>query len=304
MSAAAKILVIGSSNTDMVVRCPELPGPGETVLGGEFIRVQGGKGANQAVAAARMGGRVIFAAKTGDDAFGAASIEAYGAEGIDTRFILREPGCPSGVALILVDRKGENSIAVAPGANARLTPDAADPALDELEPGDVLLMQLEIPIETVEHAARRGREKGARVILDPAPAPKRGLSDILYRNTDFILPNEREAGALTGCESARAMAGRFLERGVRHALVTLGGRGVVHAAGGDCELYPAYSVPVADSTAAGDAFAGALAAMLAAGKDVEEAAALAQKAAAISVTRPGAQPSLPKLDEIARFSFS
>ncbi|MBN2327465.1 MAG: ribokinase [Candidatus Omnitrophica bacterium] len=295
------IYVIGSSNTDMVVQCKKLPRPGETVLGGEFFRANGGKGANQAVAAARLGGKVTFVCHVGDDAFGRESLEAYKREDIDVSRITVDPGGPSGVALILVGEGGENMIAVASGVNAKVSPENVEFLHEVLTPGDIVLMQLEIPVETVMYAARIGREKDAVVILDPAPAPPEGMPETIYPLLNYILPNQHEATMLLGSEDEPAkMAQEFHKRGVRHAIITLGDEGVVLSAElGDFEL-PSHYVTAVDATAAGDAFAGALAVALAEEYKTREAIAFAQIAAALSVTRRGAQPSLPKREEVEK----
>ncbi len=297
-----RIFVIGSSNTDLVVKCSKLPGPGETVLGGDMIQANGGKGANQAVAAARLGGTVVFVCKTGDDAFGGDNINAYIREDIDTQYILTDSQAPSGAALILVDDSGENSIAVAPGANSRLTPDDVQPLRGVVQDGDIMLLQLEIPLNTVIHAARIGRERGAVVILDPAPAPGGGLPDELLRSLDYITPNQHEADALaSACGGCGADA--MLQRGVKNVIITKDKEGCQLISNDGTRSFPAYPVQAVDSTAAGDAFAGALAVGLADGYNLENAISWAQQAAAVSVTRMGAQPSLPTRKELLAYHF-
>lgn len=298
------IYVTGSSNTDMVVRCATLPKPGETVLGGEFISVQGGKGANQAVAAARLGGHTRFVCKVGDDANGKQSIGSYKQEGIDTSFICVQKGGVSGVALILVDAQGENCIAVAQGTNAQLMPDDIEPAMKNVQAGDIVLMQLEIPLETVLYTSKAAKERGAIVILDPAPAPKDGLPDELLKRLDFILPNETETAALTGSYQPNEAAEKLSMLGVKNAIITLGKEGCLLRNDDGVQRIAGYSVQAVDSTAAGDAFAGALAVALSELKPLHDAITWAQKAAAVSVTRAGAQPSLPSRDEIIHFQFT
>ena len=298
------IYVVGSSNTDMVVKCDRIPAPGETVLGGEFLCVPGGKGANQAVAAARLGGRVVFIGRVGDDDFGRAALETYRKEGIDTRRLIIDASGPSGVALIMVGKKGENAIAVAPGVNSNLQPHDVEILANLLKPGDVILLQLEIPMETVLRAAEIGWEKQACVILDPAPAPPDGLPPEIYSQLHSLLPNEHEAAALLGAPGEpSAMAEALFQRGVRHAIVKAGADGVALA----CQLgtfsSPAYRVNAVDSTAAGDAFAGGYAVALAEEYKTEEAIRYGQQAAALSVTKMGAQPSLPTRTEINKFPF-
>lgn len=298
------IYVVGSSNTDMVVKCGRIPAPGETVLGGEFLCAHGGKGANQAVAAARLGGRVVFLARVGDDDFGRASLEAYRKEGIDTRRLITDASGPSGVALIMVGGKGDNAIAVAPGVNSNLLPHDVEILSNLLRPGDVILLQLEIPMATVLRTAEIGFEKQACVLLDPAPAPPDGLPAAIYPLLHSLLPNEHEAAALLGAPGKHsAMAKALFQRGARHAIVKAGEAGVALA----CQLgifsYPAYRVNAVDTTAAGDAFAGGYAVALAEGFKTTEAIQYGQKAAALSVTKMGAQPSLPTRAEVNKYPF-
>ena len=295
------VLVVGSSNTDMIIRVPRIPRPGETVLGGEFSMAAGGKGANQAVAAARAGGRVTFVARVGDDDFGARALAAFEAEGIDTRFVVRAPASPSGIALITVDERGENSISVASGANALLSAADVDAAGDAFAAADIVLVQLESPLATVEATVRKAGEKGVPVVLNPAPA--RPLDDGLLARVSVLTPNEHEAAALAGIAveddaGARRAAGRLKARGAAAVVVTLGERGVFASSPGFEGFVPAFKVDPVDTTAAGDVFNGALAVALAEKLPLAEALRFAQAAAAISVTRPGAQPSAPARAEI------
>lgn len=300
-----RVIVVGSSNTDMTIRVPHIPAPGETVLGGRFQTSAGGKGANQAVAAARAGAEVVLVAAVGRDTLGDSAMENFRRERIGVDLIRRVPRVPSGVALIVVhDSSGENAIAVAPGANLALRPADVERLDDLLAPGDVLLLQLEIPLDTVEAAARIAARRGARVILNPAPA--RALPDSLIAATSTLTPNEAEAEQLAGVpvsddagleRAAAALHGR----GARDVLVTLGARGVFVSSAGVRELVPAFPVPAVDTTAAGDVFNGALAAALVGGQTLRDAVRFASAAAAISVTRPGAQDSAPTRDEIAAF---
>lgn len=295
------VLVVGSSNTDLVIRVPRIPRPGETVLGGAFSTAAGGKGANQAVAAARAGGRVAFVARIGDDQFGRESLEGLGRDGIDTRFVLTTPGAASGIALITVDEGGENSISVASGANALLSAADVGRAAEAFAAADIVLLQLESPLETVEAAAREAKRRGVPVILNPAPA--RDLDDGWLRLVTVLTPNEHEAGLLTGIpvrdeRSARDAARRLRERGPGTVIVTLGERGVLALAAGFEASLPAFKVKPVDTTAAGDVFNGALAVALAEKLPLPDAVRFAQAAAAISVTRPGAQPSAPTRAEI------
>jgi len=295
------VLVVGSSNTDMIIRVPRIPRPGETVLGGEFSMAAGGKGANQAVAAARAGGRVTFIARVGDDDFGARALAAFEAEGIDTRFVVRAPASPSGIALITVDERGENSISVASGANALLSAADVAAAGDAFAAADIVLVQLESPLATVEAAVRKAGEKGVPVVLNPAPA--RPLDDGLLARVSVLTPNEHEAELLAGVpvrdeEGAREAAARLRTRGPAAVIVTLGERGVFASSPGFEGFVPAFKVDPVDTTAAGDVFNGALAVALAEKLPLAEALRFAQAAAAISVTRPGAQPSAPARAEI------
>ena len=302
-----RIVVVGSSNTDMVVKGHRLPGPGETITGGQFVMAPGGKGANQAVAAARLGAEVSFVAKVGQDMFGDQAVEGYNREGIVTDLIVRDPDNHTGVALILVDQQGENSISVASGANHALTPQDVEKAAGQIKAADVVLLQLEIPIETVQFAVLLAAEAGVRVILDPAPAPDAPLEDRLLRNVTCLTPNESEAERLTGIQvrdeaGARAAADRLLQSGVHHVIITLGAKGSLLAGEGQMLLVPGYPVDARDSTAAGDAFNGGLGAALARGRSWEEAVRDASLVGAFAVTRLGAQPSLPTEEDLRRFA--
>ncbi|RLS47761.1 MAG: ribokinase [Planctomycetota bacterium] len=302
-----RIVVVGSINVDLVVRVATLPRPGETVLGGRFASVHGGKGANQAVAAARAGGHTTFVARVGDDSMGRSAIEAFRAEGIETDFITVTPECPTGVALILVDAAGENSIAVAGGANDRLSPDDIERARPAIEAADVVLLQLEIPLEAVQHAVTIARATGTRVILNPAPA--RPLPATLLAGVDILTPNETEAESLAshrtaGEASAADIDGivrTLLALGPRAVVVTLGAAGALVAAGQALTRVPAFPVEPRDTVAAGDVFNGCLAVMLAEGLDLVAATRFAAAAAAISVTREGAQASAPHRNQIEAF---
>lgn len=298
-----RIMVVGSSNTDMVVKTERLPVPGETVIGGDFVSVPGGKGANQAVAAARLGAEVVFVARLGSDLLGDAALRNFEREGLVTEYVVRDPERPSGVALIFVDSAGENMIVVAPGSNGALSPRDVDRAADVLPECDALIAQLEVPLETVEHAVRLAFDRGVRVILNPAPA--RPLSKDLLAMVDVLLPNESEARHLLGLPLDQpaddpAILGRFLEMGVRNVILTLGRRGVLVVNGSGHTLIPAPKVSAVDTTAAGDAFTGALGVALSSGMEMTEASRFACSAAAISVTRLGAQSSMPTREEVER----
>lgn len=298
----SSIVVIGSSNTDMVVRTSKFPVPGETIIGGAFFMFSGGKGANQAVAAARMGGNVVFIGKTGDDIFGHRAMDELRKEGIDTIYTSTEPGKASGTALILVDEKGENEIVVAPGANDALAEADIAKAAHLMHPGSVVLLQLEIPLNTVVYAAQMAFAAGAKVILNPAPA--RPLPAAIFACLYLITPNETEAQLLTGVtvtdkQSAKAAAEVLLKAGVQQVIITMGAQGAFFTDGKAALMIPSLPVQAVDSTAAGDVFNGVLATALTNSMvDWPTAIARACKAAALSVTRMGAQASMPRLQEV------
>jgi ribokinase len=297
----SRIIVIGSSNTDMVIKSKKLPVPGETILGGTFLMNPGGKGANQAVAAARLGGNVTFVTKTGNDMFGVEALHIFDNEGIDIRYIIKDAINPSGVALINVDENGENCIVVAPGSNGSLSADDIKDGVFETGPSDMFLMQLEIPIGTVEFVARKAVSNGNRVILNPAPA--RQLSDDLLSCLYLITPNETEAELLTGIlvhdvMTAEKAASKLRNKGVQNVVITMGASGAYLLSGAISKMIPVIPVKAIDTTAAGDVFNGALAVAISEGKDIEDAVIYANKAAAISVTRMGAQASAPYRSEV------
>ena len=298
------IVVIGSTNTDMVVKASHLPAGGETVLGGEFLMNAGGKGANQAVAAARYGNRVVFVAKTGNDLFGERVRSSLHKEGIVLDHLSVDPLHPSGVALITIDARAENCIVVASGANMYLSTADVDAAREEISAADVVLMQLESPIETVTYAARMAAEAGVKVVLNPAPAPDEPLPEELMRSLYLITPNRSEASRLSGIEvkdlaSAREAAKAILDRGPQSVIITLGGDGSLVYDGQEFTFIAATKVEAVDTTAAGDTFNGVLATMVAEGRNLIDAAREASVAAAISVTRMGAQPAAPTRSEVA-----
>jgi ribokinase len=299
MRSRPRIVIVGSANTDMVVKAPRIPGPGETVVGSDLMMAAGGKGANQAVAAARLGARVTLVACLGTDVFGDQAIAGYQREGIDTTYIVRDAEHPSGIALICVDAHGENSIAVASGANAHLTPLDVDHARQAIADAHVLLVQLEVPLDAIRRAISIAHEAGVRVILNPAPA--RELDSPLLAQVSMVTPNEHEARVVVGeLDQAQAIQ-RMLDAGVETVLVTLGAQGVLWATRETQQLVPAFPVQAIDTTAAGDAFNGGLAYGLGLGMSMAESIRYANAVAAISVTRMGAQPSLPTGTEVATF---
>lgn len=298
------ILIIGSSNTDMVIQAEHLPAAGETILGGRFFMNAGGKGANQAVAAARLGGQVTFIAKTGNDIFGEQARELFRTEGINCSFLLSDPDRPSGVALITVDKQGENCIVVASGANGSFSEMDLRPAKSIIENAAIVLLQLEIPLETVCYAAETAAEKGVPVILNPAPAC--ALPAGLLQRIAVITPNEKEAAMLSGIavtdiESAKLAAQKINGGGVKTVIITLGSKGALLLHDNAFTPVHSYAVHAVDSTAAGDVFSGALVVALSEGRHMEEATRFACQAAAISVTKPGAQASAPYRTEVDDF---
>jgi ribokinase len=296
-----KILVIGSTNTDMVIKTAKIPSPGETILGGTFLMNPGGKGANQAVAAARLGGNVTFVTKRGNDLFGNQAVGLLMREDIDTQFVIKDNNLPSGVALITVDARGENTIVVAPGSNGNLrTEDIPDDLLKDKK-YDILLLQLEIPLESVLYSAKTASEAGMKVILNPAPATN--LPEDLFSHCWLFTPNETEAEILTGIRvhdtiTADKAAIVLQEKGVTNVIITLGSAGAFVKSEKFTGMVPGVKVDAVDTTAAGDVFNGALAVSLAEGNTIEEAVKFANKAASISVTRMGAQASAPYRHEV------
>ena len=298
-----RIVVVGSSNTDMTIRLGRIPRPGETLLGGEFLMAAGGKGANQAVGAARSGGRVSLVARVGADMFGDQALAGLREDRINLAHVYRDRKAASGVALIFVGERGENSIAVASGANARLSPADVKSARGVIAAASVLLLQLEVPLASVQAAALLGARSGAQVILNPAPA--RALPDSLLRRVSILTPNETEAAMLTGISvrgagAAARAAERLRARGVPTVIVTLGARGALLASEDGTRIVPGFKVRAVDTTAAGDIFNGALAVALAEEQPLLQAVRFASAAAAISVTRRGAQQSAPQRREIDR----
>lgn len=297
----ANLLVVGSANTDFVIKTERFPQPGETLVGGDFFLFQGGKGANQAVAAARMGAEVQFLCKLGKDQFGAQTKASLATEGISSKWILEDPEKSSGVAIITINQSGENQILVAPGSNSSLSPEDVSSASSGLEACDLVLCQLEIPLPAVLWLAQQCQAFEKNLILNPAPA--QALPDSLLNQLFLITPNEIEASTLTGfpCEKDSdysKIASWFLDRGVQNVLLTLGEKGAYFQNSQTSFLVPSTPVNPVDTTAAGDVFNGTLAVALAESIDWESAIHLANRAAAISVTRMGAQASIPYRSEV------
>ncbi len=304
---AKKIMVIGSSNMDMVVQTGHIPLPGETVLSSSFFMNPGGKGANQAVAASRLGAEVIFISKLGNDVFGKQFSQLFSEENIDTSFLVSDDILPSGVALITVDQKGENSIVVAPGANANLRVDDIKTALPTIATAGIVLLQLEIPMAVVEYVAGYTVNNNVRTILNPAPAAP--LSETLLKHIDILTPNETEAAMIAGLpvgniEEAKKAAMHICGKGVNTVIVTLGAKGALICEGTRCSIVEARKVQPVDTTAAGDVFNGALAVALSEEKNIQDAVRFACDAAAISVTRLGAQSSIPYRNELIAQSLT
>ena len=295
------VVVVGSSNMDLVIKSSRIPKTGETILGGEFAMIAGGKGANQAVAAARLGADTCFVARVGTDPFGVKMLENFSREGIRTDYVVRDAQHSSGVAIIVVDEAGENIIVVAAGANGALSPADVEAASAAIAAADSVLLQLEIPLETVGCAVELAAAHGTRVILDPAPA--RPLDKTLLAKVSLITPNETEAEILTGIagedeKAARAQAEKLLGMGVKSVLITRGKQGSLLADSSGMKAFKTVPVDSVDSTAAGDCFNGALAAGLARGDSLDQAIGFASRAAALSTLRLGAQDSLPRLSDL------
>jgi len=304
MKTTNNIVVIGSSNVDMIIRGDRIPKPGETIIGGKFYKAAGGKGANQAVAAARAGGRVTFLSRVGNDVFGQEAIQGYRNDKINVNYVKVDHTESTGIALILVDSKGENCISVASGANMKLDKSDIKDATIELDNADVVLMQLETPIETIEYIIKSLKNKQVKTILNPAPALK--ISDDLLAHLTIITPNETEVELLTGVivndeKDALKASKILLDKGVKNVIITMGKKGAfLHSELGSI-LIPSFEVNALDTTAAGDTFNGAFAVAVAEGKALEDAVKYANAAAAISVTKMGAQPSIPLKKEIENF---
>lgn len=291
------ILVVGSINMDLVVRAPRHPHPGETILGSDFQTFPGGKGANQAVAAARLDGNVTMIGRVGEDAFGDMLLDTLQKDRVDTRYVTRTQGVSTGVALITVNEAGQNNIVVVPGANAHLTPEDIHAAEPAFKTAGVVLIQLEIPMETVAEAVQVAKKHEAVVVLNPAPAPAQALPADLLAGVDILIPNEHELAMLTGAEEMPLkQAAETI--GVDCLIVTLGSKGAQVWDGSEISTIPPHAVKAVDTTAAGDAFAGAFTLALTEGKQIHEAALWGNAAGAAAVTKPGAQPSLPRKQDI------
>lgn len=298
----SKILVVGSSNIDLTARVDHLPVPGETVTNAEFAQTFGGKGANQAVAAARLGGQVTFVTMLGHDSYSSQLRNQFESVGIEMRYVLDTPSAPTGTAFIFVSAKGENCIAVAPGANAHLTPEKVDIFEDAIESTDIVVMQAEIPYETVCAVAEKAAAKGKKVLYNPAPACD--VDDRLIKCITTMVLNEVEASVVSGIQydgsNLDEIADSLMARGVKNVIITLGGDGVYMKNSESIVRIPSHKVKVVDTVAAGDTFCGALATK---GIIDKEALEFANAAAAIAVTRPGAQTSIPTLEEVNNFLF-
>jgi ribokinase len=301
----AKVVIVGSLNMDLVTRAPRLPRGGETLAGHSFVTVPGGKGANQAVAAARLGTHVAMIGCVGDDAYGDLLRNALLAEGIDCDAVTTIAGESTGVALIVVDDNSQNAIVIVAGSNGHVSPAVVQGFEGLLSQAEVIICQLEIPMETVGHVLKRGRELGKIVILNPAPASAPLPAD-WYPLIDYLIPNESEATLLTGLPvdsvaSADAAATALLASGAAKVIITLGAQGSLFATKARSQHFAAPKVQAVDTTAAGDTFVGGFAAALAEGKSESEAIQFGQIAAALSVTRSGAQPSIPTVTEVQGF---
>jgi ribokinase len=301
MNTPKSIVVVGSANTDMVIKTDKFPLPGETILGGKFFMFPGGKGANQAVAASRLGGNVTFITRVGNDIFGQQALQHFKKEGIRTDYIISDLQHPSGVALITVDSNGENTIVVAQGSNGALSPDDVQKAVAEFDQIEILLMQLEIPLETVMHTAKLAKHRGKKVILNPAPAM--ALPAELLGYLHIITPNKTETETLAGFKindihSTKRAAEKIREKGVANVIITLGAQGAYLYNDDGGRLIPTPTVRAVDTTAAGDVFNGALAVAISEGEGLDAAVEFANRAAALSVTKMGAQASAPFRKEL------
>lgn len=297
----ARIVVVGSFNVDLTSYMQRIPVPGETVAGDRFVTGPGGKGSNQAVAAARLGAEVTFIGRIGQDVFAPIALNIWQAEGINTDFVVQDPDVSTGVAPIFVESSGENSIVVVLGANLTITPEDVDRAADVIAGADVLITQLEIKDEIVAHALKVAHEKGVKTILNPAPA--RPLPEEILALADYITPNETELAALASkgngpSVDVMTMGRSLLVKETQTIVATLGANGAQYIQKDSTQIIPTYKVDVVDTTGAGDAFNGGLAVALAEGKSLAEAIAFANATAALCVTKPGTAPSMPRRAEV------
>ncbi len=299
-----KITVIGSLNMDLVVQVKKMPKVGQTVMGSNFKEIPGGKGANQAVAMGRLGAKVNMIGKVGTDGFGQSLLSALEKDKINIAYIGQEDNTSTGVALINVNEEGNNSIVVAPGANYKLNKEDIDASLDAIKGSKIVVLQLEIPLETVKYALEKSKELGKYTILNPAPAVK--LEDEIIKNIDLLTPNETELEILSGVEIKKeedlfTAAKALMKKGIKELIVTLGEKGALYINREKMKSYKAYNVKAVDTTAAGDSFTGAIATALMNDKNIDEAIDFASKVGALSVTKEGAQSSLPYLEEVMKF---
>lgn len=300
-----KICVIGSLNMDLVVNVDEMPKKGQTLIGSKFREIPGGKGGNQAVAASRLGGDVRMIGKVGDDGFGQRLLNQLKADKVNTDYIQVEEG-PSGVAVITVDKNAENSIVVSPGANFKLTESDIDKCIDAIKESNVVVIQLETPIDTIKYALEKSKELGKFTILNPAPAVK--LGDDIIKNVDLLTPNETELEILSGVsieseEDIQKAANIMIQKGVKQLIVTLGSKGSLYLDKDKTEFKKSYKVEAIDTTAAGDSYTGALSVAFSQGKSIDEAMDFASKVGALCVTKVGAQTSIPNLYDIENYNF-
>ena len=298
-----KICVIGSLNMDLVVNVESMPKKGQTLIGSDFKEVPGGKGANQAVAMARLGGDITMIGKVGKDGFGETLINQLKKDNINTDYVNRED-CSSGVAMITVDKNAENSIVVAPGANFRVLEEDIDKCINAINKSDIVVLQLETPINTIKYALEKSKELGKYTILNPAPAVK--LEDDIIKNVDLLTPNETELEILSGVkieseEDIEKAANVMIEKGVKQLIVTLGSKGSLYIDKDNTKFKKSYKVKAIDTTAAGDSYTGALAVAFAKDKEIDEAMDFASKVGALAVTKEGAQSSLPTIEEVENF---
>lgn len=300
-----KVVVVGSANFDMFLRTRKLPSPGETVIASSFQRSCGGKGANQAVAVARLGGQSIIVARLGEDEFGEKLMENFQKFGVDTRFVIHDSGASSGNAFVILDEQGENVVVVYPGANAKLDVTDLDPVIEEIKTSGVVVVQLEIPIPTVRKLASITKKYNVPFILNPAPVPREGITEILPM-VNVLCPNQTEAQSLTGIridqpEDAFSAARKLREMGAESIVITLGPQGAILVSTESEEYIPATPVTVRDRTGAGDAFVGGLSFALAAGWSITKSVIFATNVAALSVTKVGTQSGLPTYEEVTSF---